>query len=124
MNPVATSDVAARWHPLSADEEVRAQALIDDAWEELLERIPGIQDRLALGSLRPGLVIAKVSAAVIPFLRNPEGWVDEEEAIDDYRSRRRRGGDVAAAAWLIPDASIEALKGVTGQSYEIVPCRW
>lgn len=121
MNPVALSDVVARFRALTTDEAVRAQALLDDAWEELLELIPGIADRVAAGTLRSGLVIAKVCEAVIPVLRNPEGWLEEEKDIDDYKRRWRRDAATSTGRVLFSDDALRALKGVWGNAFEIVP---
>jgi hypothetical protein len=123
VNPVALSDVVARWRTLTTDEAVRAQALLDDAWEELIELVPGIAAGVAVGTPRPGLVKAKMVAAILPILRNPEGWLEQESAIDDYRQRFRRSDSSGQSARIFSDEAIRALKGVTGAAFEIVPAR-
>lgn len=120
MNPVAVSDVVARWRTLTADETVRAAALVDDAWEILLELIPGIDSRVDAGTLRRGLVVAKVSEAVIAALQNPEGWLEEESGIDDYKRRWRRDASTSTGRLMFSDSALSALRGVTGSAFEIV----
>lgn len=121
MNPVTVQSIADRFRALTVDEQARAQALIDDAWEELLELIPGIADRLTAGTLRPGLVVAKMRAAIIPILRNPEGWLEEEKGIDDYKRRwRRADGTDDSDGRIFSDEAIRALKGIAGSAFEIV----
>jgi hypothetical protein len=71
-NPVLISDLEARFRPLTVAEQTVAQALLDDAWEELLARVPDLEARTADGRVTSGLVVRVVSAMVIRVLRNPE----------------------------------------------------
>lgn len=80
-NPVIPADLAERWRPLTAGEETVAQALLDDAWAVLLAQVPGIETRMAAGTLSAGLVRKVESAMVLRVLRNPEGW--RQWSIDD-----------------------------------------
>jgi hypothetical protein len=71
-NPVLIADLEARFRPLTVAEQAVAQALLDDAWAELLARIPDLEARVADGRVTDGLVVRVVSAMVIRVLRNPE----------------------------------------------------
>lgn len=121
MNPVEIAHIVARWRELSAAETIRAQALLDDAWETLQELIPGIGDRVWSGQLRMGLVVAKVCEAVIPALRNPEGVLEEETGIDDYKRRWRRDSVTSTGLVVFSEDALKALRGVWGSSFEIIP---
>jgi hypothetical protein len=71
-NPVNLSDLEARFRSFSPEEEDGAQALSDDAWEELLARVPNLEQRLTAGTVSTGLVVRVVSAMVVRVLRNPD----------------------------------------------------
>lgn len=117
-NPVVVADLVARWRPLSSAELVNAQAFLDDAWEELLVRVPSIESRLASGDLRPGLVVKTVIAAVKAVMLNPEGL--KEEHLGDYGYSR----DDATSRQFFSDADIELLSpgAVSGSgAFSIAP---
>lgn len=46
---------------------------------------------------------------VIRYLQNPQGWVEETEAIDDYRETKRRGNGSAALGVYTTDSELERL---------------
>lgn len=72
MNPTVIADLAARFRPLTEAEQAIAQTLLDDAWEELLVRVPDLQARLEDGRTSTALVVRVVASMVIRVLRNPE----------------------------------------------------
>lgn len=87
-NPVQVADLPARlFRPLTPVEETGAAALLDDAWEELIVRVPNLEDRMATGEIRTGLVVRVVSAMVNRVLRNPDAikqWtVDDASFLRD-----------------------------------------
>lgn len=85
--PAVVSDVQATFErDLTSAELTRAQALLDDGWEQILTRVPSVEYRLTVGSLRVGAVVAVLRAAVAAVLRNPGGFIDE--AIEDWRGSR------------------------------------
>jgi hypothetical protein len=119
VNPVLTTDIEAGWRPLTAAETIVAASLIDDAWEILVARVPGIEDRLTAGDLRPGLVVKVVRDAVRAVMRNPEGYV--RESIEDWSGQRdasSSGGRVT-----IPDEDIKLLmfKAPQRSAFAITP---
>jgi hypothetical protein len=73
-NPVTVPDLVNRFRPLNALEDTMAQALLVDAWEELLApgKVPDLEDRLADGRVSEGLVRRVVTAMVLRVLRNPD----------------------------------------------------
>lgn len=81
MNPVQIADLEQRFRPLTETERVNAQALLDDAWEELLVRVPDLQSRLEDGRVSLGLVVRVVSAMAVRVLRNPAAI--KQWSIDD-----------------------------------------
>lgn len=110
-NPVIPSDLAARWRPLSVEEEEVAQALIDDAWAVLLARVPGIEARMSAGTLSDALVRKVESAMVLRVLRNPEGL--RQFSIDDGSYTR----DQALSSGLLYLADNEAAELTTVAGY-------
>jgi hypothetical protein len=118
MNPVDVSDLALRWRPLTADESVVAAALIDDAFEMLIARVPGLESRLTSGDLRPGLVVKVVTEMVKPVMMNPEGML--EESIDNWSGRRDSA--MSTGQMQVSDDQIRLLMGgVIRKSFSIVP---
>lgn len=83
-NPVTTSDLEARWRPLSQQEEVNGQAALDDAWAVLLFYASSVEAQIAAGSLSVDLVKAIVCAMVLRAVRNPDGARTRSVSIDDY----------------------------------------
>lgn len=118
-NPAQVSDVVARFpRVMTAPELVMAQALLDDGWEQIIARVPGVVQRLAAGTLRAGVVIAVLRQAVIPVVLNPEGYL--EESIDGWTGRRDSA--TSTGRLLLSDADLSALYGFESQSqaFEIV----
>lgn len=85
-NPVSIADIKARWRPLTTQENINAEAFLDDAWWLLLGRRPTLEDDIDDGLVTEGNVIRVVTSMVLRVLRNPDGL--EEFAIDDFRGRR------------------------------------
>lgn len=88
MNPVVIEDLEERFRPLTDAEKTRAQALLDDAWEELVARVPTLQARRDAGTVSDGLVRRVVAAMAVRVLRNPEAirqWsVDDASFTRDH----------------------------------------
>lgn len=123
-SPVLVSDVQARFpRDLTADEVRVAEALLDDGWEQILARVPGVQSRLDSGALRLGVVVGVLRQAVIPALLNPEGYL--EESLDDWSGRRDSA--TSSGRLLLSDEDLASLFAfeTTSQAFEIVPgCGW
>jgi hypothetical protein len=118
-NPAQISDVVARFpRAMTALERTMAQALLDDGWEQIIARVPGVLSRLDSGALRPGVVIAVLRQAIIPVVLNPEGYL--EEAIDGWTGRRDSA--TSTGRLLLADTDLAALYGFESQSqaFEIV----
>lgn len=94
-NPVIVSDLEARWRPLTVDESTVAQSFLDDAWAVVLSQVPGVEERVAAGSLRDDLVVKVVAAMVLRILKNPDGL--RQWSIDDASFTR----DQALSAGLL-----------------------
>lgn len=74
MAPFATSeDVAAQWRPLTDDQVLIVDELLDYASAILRQRVGLIDDRLADGTLDPVLVRGVAVAMVLRVMRNPDG---------------------------------------------------
>lgn len=85
-NPATTSDIEARFRPLTTAEATNAQAYLDDAWALLVGRLPTLEANMTAGTVSTANVVRVVCTMVIRILRNPDG--KSEESIDDYRYRR------------------------------------
>jgi hypothetical protein len=118
-NPTTTGDLEARWRSLSSGEISTAQAFLDDAWEELISRVPSVEDRLADETLRPGLVVKVVTAMVLRVLRNPDGKASE--GIDDYQYTRDRA--LSAGLLYASDEEVALLSpvGASTSAFTITP---
>lgn len=87
-NPAIISDLEARFRPLDDAEKVNAQAWLDDAWEELLVRVPDLEARIADGRTSSGMARRVAAAMVVRVLRNPDAirqWsVDDASFTRDH----------------------------------------
>jgi hypothetical protein len=111
-NPVITADLEARFRPLSAAEEVTAQALLDDAWAVLLTVIPDLEARMAAGTPSTSLVVSVASAMVLRVMRNPNGvrsW-----SVDDYSETR--DNSIAAGSLYVAPEEIRLLTGLASSA--------
>lgn len=85
-NPAQTTDIEARWRPLTDQETTNAEAFLDDAWSLLLAQRPTLEADLTAGTIAEANVIRVVCAMVLRVLKNPDGF--SSETIDDYTYRR------------------------------------
>lgn len=81
-----------------------AEAIVQ--WE-LRER--GITEPPAGDELWATLYTQIICGIVIRYLQNPEGWVEETEAIDDYRVTKRRGNGSAPVGIFTTDEELARL---------------
>lgn len=85
--PASTSDLAARFYrPLTARETEIAQDWLDDAWQMLLDRRPGLEADITASNVSERTVIRVLCAMVARIFANPQGLLEEQ--IDDYSYRR------------------------------------
>lgn len=108
-NPAIVEDIEDRFRPLVGAEKVNAQALLDDAWEDLLapNHVPDLEARMADGRVSTGLVIRVVRAMVLRVLRNPDAI--RQWSVDDASFTR----DSAASAGelYVTDDEVKLLSG-------------
>jgi hypothetical protein len=71
-NPTVVSDLEDRFRPLTDAEKTVANALLIDAWVELLARIPDLEDRMVAGRVSDALVRRVVAAMAVRVLKNPD----------------------------------------------------
>ena len=97
---VTASDIADRWRPLTDAEQTVAEKRIGDAEAELIMQLGlrGVTEPPA-GEQWEQVYVATVAEMVRRFLMNPEGWLQESVAIDDFRRDRRR--DSVASSGLV-----------------------
>ncbi|MEV8023393.1 hypothetical protein [Microbacterium sp. NPDC080220] len=107
---VVVEDLEDRWRKLTDDEKPVAEARLGDAEAEVQYQLQqrGVLDP-PTDPLWETLYVATVVEMVRRYLGNTEGWLEESEAIDDYRLTRRRDSAVSAGAVYVTDAEIEKL---------------
>lgn len=99
-NPVMLSDLEARWRPLTADEKIVAQALLDDAWSIASAQVPGLPLAVDSNRVPLGVVRATIASMVVRVLRNPEGV--RQWSVDDY-SETRDASVAGGALYMSPE---------------------
>jgi hypothetical protein len=105
-NPVTTDDIEVRWRPFSTPEVVTAQALLDDTWALILQKIPDIEARLEAETLDVALVRMVACAAVLRVMKNLDG--KQEEQLEDYRYRM--GSDAAPGTLYLDEDELILLR--------------
>lgn len=120
-NPVSVNDLEARWRPLTSDETIVAQSLLDDAWAVLTVRLPTLDQRVTDEEVAAGTVVAVVTAMVLRVMRNPEGLVQYNRTIDDYSEGGRRADTVADGFLYATPAELALLRPVVTGSRRSVP---
>lgn len=118
-NPASPADVAARWRPLSSDEELVAERLLGDAWAELLVRVPTLEARLEAETLSSAVVTRVLASMVLRVLRNPDG--KRIEAIDDYQYTRDDAVSSGVLYATAEELALLAEPGNTGAAFTISP---
>ncbi|WP_345750107.1 hypothetical protein [Microbacterium rhizophilus] len=116
---VQASDIADRWRPLTEAEQAVAAKRIEDVEAELQDelRLRGVDGTPGIPPLAsPDAVDAWESRyrvtivdAVRRYLINPDGWLEEREAIDDYDRTRRRDKSVSGGLVYLSDDEIDKL---------------
>lgn len=84
--PFATSDdVAARWRPLSAAEQVVADTLCSDASNLIRARFPGIDDQVTSGAIDAEVLTQVVAGMVKRAMVAPsDGITSQSEGVGPY----------------------------------------
>jgi len=124
-NPAIYTDLEARWRPLSVAEQTVATALLADAWQIMLSRVPFLSSRLdivppaAAAELSVDLVTAVECAMVLRVLKNPDG--KRQESIDDYSWMRDNA--VSAGLLYLTDDELSDLSpaGASTDAFTITP---
>lgn len=108
--PVTVADLTSRWRELTAEERPVAEKRLEDAEAEVQYQLQqrGVVEP-PTDPLWQKLYVSTVVEMVRRYLVNTEGWLEESEAIDDYRLTRRRDSAMSAGAVYVSDAEIEKL---------------
>ena len=106
-NPATTTDLVARWRPLSAQEETNGVTFLADAWRMLRKRIPTLEADIAADTSRDleAEVVRVEATAVLRVMKNPDG--KRQETIDDYSWMRDQA--VSAGLLYFTDAELDDL---------------
>jgi hypothetical protein len=112
MDPFAeVSDLEAIWRPLNSAEKTVAEGLIEQASNQLRARIPKIDLILKADTtgLKAELAKAAVVNAVKRVMQNPEGWLSESEAYDDFKVDKRRDSALSTGGLYIFEGDLVGL---------------
>lgn len=112
MNPFAeVTDLEAIWRPLTTAEKIVAEGLIAQASTQLRARIPNIDAIIAADTTGMKAELAKnaVVNAVKRVMQNPDGWLSESEAYDDYKVDKRRDSALSTGGLYIFDGDLVGL---------------
>lgn len=103
--------IESRWRTLTVAESAVVDQRIADAEAELQYqlRLRGVFDAPQDDPTWETIYIATVAEMVRRYLINPDGWLQESEAIDDYRRDRRRDSAVSAGLLYVTDDEIGRL---------------
>ena len=94
-NPATTSDLEARWRPLSDQEQTNGETFLDDAWRMLRRRYSDLEADILADEDLEAEVVRILCSAVLRVMKNPDG--KRQESIDDYSWTR----DQALSAGLL-----------------------
>lgn len=124
----APSDVEARWlledEIPATDEQIRA--LIDDAEDTILARVPAVPQRLASGVLPKSRLVKITVALVIERLKNPRGMRQANTSAGMFSESETYGGDNPGAMVLSADQVRELSGGSKRGAFTVntVPPGW
>ena len=127
--PWATpADVEARW---LLDEDIPATveqllALIDDAEDTIVARVPDVPQRLASGQLPKGRVVKITVALVIERLKNPRGTRQMNSTAGPYTESETFGGNNPGAMTLTDEQIRELTGGSKRAAFTVntIPTGW
>lgn len=118
---VTTDDVVNAWRPLKETEETVAESRIKSVEAELRRelRLHGFTGTPDVGWATfetvdevlewETLYRSVIADVVAQSLKNPEGWLEESERIDDYTVTRRRDQATSTGLVFLTDADVEKL---------------
>ena len=107
-NPAATTDLEARWRPLSPQETTNGQTFLDDAWLMLRRKFTTLEADVAADPDLSAEVVRVMATAVLRVMKNPDG--KRQESIDDYAWTNDQS--VSAGLLYFTDDELDAISGV------------
>lgn len=118
-------DVEAVWRSMTATEVTVATNLLQQASAKLRVRVPTVDTQIAddATGLKASLASAAVVNAVRRLMINPEAWLSESEAIDDYRKDRRRDSSVSAGLLYLDEGDLIGLLPKPSRKWSMVNLR-
>lgn len=124
LNPATLSDLAARWHPNpleDADAANVADMRLAAAWRALQNELPGLVSRITAGTVDLDSVVDVICDAALRVLRNPEGYTDGAESIDDYTKSWKADASTVSADLYFTAAEIRRLSPSRRGAFTITP---
>lgn len=103
------ADIAARWHPLSADETSISVVLLEDADLKLVTKRPNLPALIASGAVDGRLAVMVLADAVIRVLTNPDAYKSTSVGGDGSVSASYFGMEVLRPRINISDADLHEI---------------
>jgi len=120
-NPATVDDLTGRsLRPLSDTQQQVGGTLLDDAWNIILLKVPGSDERVIDDAAFRALVVSIECSMVLRVLANPDG--KKSEQVDDY-SFQLDASRAAGALYLSPDeaALLSTSTGISDSGFTIKP---
>jgi hypothetical protein len=107
---VETTDIEKRFRPMTGVEKAAADEFIDDAEQELIERVANLAARIESGEVSQRRVYRIVCDAVIAVLRNPDGFITRSETRGPFSFSGTRAADAVATKVTISESDLASLR--------------
>jgi len=107
---VETSDIETRFRPLTGPEKSAAAEFIDDAEQELVERVANLQARVESGEVSERRVYRIVCDALIAVLRNPAGYITSSQTRGPFSFSGTRAAGAVATKVTISEEDLASLR--------------
>lgn len=109
ISPYATPDDVTAIFGSVTDQTAKVDKLLDFAAALLRTRVPQLQARLDAGTLDDVVVVSVVTAMVVRVLRNPLGYRQGSQTIDDYSTSWTVDQAVSSGALYVSDIEVADL---------------
>lgn len=115
-----TDDVAAAWRALTDEEFVQASFYLDFASEIIRIDVPSVDSRLAAGTLSAGLLTGIATAMVLRVMKNPDGYRQVQESIEDYSTTKVRDNTLSTGGLYLAEDECRLLAPRSG-AFSVTP---
>lgn len=112
-----STDVESAWRPLTGEELAVVDFYLTYISAVIRSKVPGVDDRIIAGTLDATLAKSIAVAAVLRYLRNPEG--KRQEQIEDYSYTRDSA--LSAGMLYLTDEELILLGRRSRRAFSITP---